>query len=128
MCVTEREKFIIPVRAIGARALLDFPDEVNFSSAPVKVWSSLLTVSILVLCLHAHACLCVTLLPPPPHFQCHSTKTVLVRNVGNREAKFNMATKRSVVINNKPHVSDNYMYSYTYIQSFHSEPIICYSG
>ena len=28
---------MVPVRAIGARALLDFPDEVSFSSAPVKV-------------------------------------------------------------------------------------------
>ena len=37
VCVTEREKFIIPVRAVGARALLDFPDEVHFSAAPVKV-------------------------------------------------------------------------------------------
>ena len=37
VCVTEREKFIVPVRAVGARALLDFPDEVHFSAAPVKV-------------------------------------------------------------------------------------------
>ena len=37
VCVTEREKFIIPVRAVGARALLDFPDEVHFSASPVKV-------------------------------------------------------------------------------------------
>ena len=37
VCVTEREKFIVPVRAIGARALLDFPDKVHFSASPVKV-------------------------------------------------------------------------------------------
>lgn len=37
MCVTEREKFVVPVRAIGARALLDFPDKVNFPTSPVKV-------------------------------------------------------------------------------------------
>ena len=37
MCVTEREKFVVPIQAIGARALLDFPDEINFTSAPVKV-------------------------------------------------------------------------------------------
>ena len=37
VCVTEREKFIVPVKAIGARALLDFPDEVHFSASPVKV-------------------------------------------------------------------------------------------
>ena len=36
MCITEREKFVIPVQAIGARALLDFPDKINFPSAPVK--------------------------------------------------------------------------------------------
>ena len=38
--MTEREKFIVPVRAVGARALLDFPDEVHFSAAPVKVRNS----------------------------------------------------------------------------------------
>ncbi|VTJ52780.1 Hypothetical predicted protein, partial [Marmota monax] len=35
-CVTEREKFIVPIKAIGARAILDFPDELNFSNCPVK--------------------------------------------------------------------------------------------
>lgn len=53
--MTEREKFVVPVRAIGARAILDFPDAVNFSSCPVKYPTS---------------------------------KTLLVRNIGNREAKF----------------------------------------
>lgn len=37
ICITEREKFLVPVRAIGARAILDFPDEVNFGTCPVKV-------------------------------------------------------------------------------------------
>ena len=37
VCITEREKFAIPVKAIGSRALLDFPDEIHFSAAPVKV-------------------------------------------------------------------------------------------
>ncbi|XP_010082970.1 PREDICTED: hydrocephalus-inducing protein homolog [Pterocles gutturalis] len=35
-CITEREKFLVPIRTIGARAILDFPDEVNFSVCPVK--------------------------------------------------------------------------------------------
>lgn len=35
-CVTEREKFIVPIRARGARAILDFPDMLNFSTCPVK--------------------------------------------------------------------------------------------
>ncbi|XP_036044752.1 LOW QUALITY PROTEIN: hydrocephalus-inducing protein homolog [Onychomys torridus] len=35
-CITEREKFIVPVKARGARAILDFPDELNFSTSPVK--------------------------------------------------------------------------------------------
>ncbi|XP_047385193.1 hydrocephalus-inducing protein homolog isoform X1 [Sciurus carolinensis] len=35
-CVTEREKFIVPIKARGARAILDFPDELNFSNCPVK--------------------------------------------------------------------------------------------
>ncbi|XP_076808093.1 hydrocephalus-inducing protein homolog isoform X2 [Clavelina lepadiformis] len=40
ICMTEREKFIVPVQAIGARAILDFPDEVNFGICPVKHNSS----------------------------------------------------------------------------------------
>ena len=36
ICMTEREKFLVPVRAIGARAILDFPDEISFGSSPVK--------------------------------------------------------------------------------------------
>uniref|UniRef100_H0WFN8 MSP domain-containing protein n=2 Tax=Otolemur garnettii TaxID=30611 RepID=H0WFN8_OTOGA len=35
-CVTEREKFLIPIKARGARAILDFPDKLNFSTCPVK--------------------------------------------------------------------------------------------
>lgn len=36
VCMTEREKFVVPVKAIGARAILDFPDEINFGQSPVK--------------------------------------------------------------------------------------------
>ena len=61
MCITEREKFIVPVTAIGARAMLDFPDTVNFGICPVK------------------------------HM---STKTLLVRNVGEKEAKFTLSAKK----------------------------------
>uniref|UniRef100_A0A7M4E0K5 HYDIN axonemal central pair apparatus protein n=1 Tax=Crocodylus porosus TaxID=8502 RepID=A0A7M4E0K5_CROPO len=59
-CITEREKFIIPIRAIGARGILDFPDQLNFSTCPVK----------------------------------YSTqKTLLVRNIGNREARYQITTQ-----------------------------------
>ncbi|NWH50429.1 HYDIN protein, partial [Fregata magnificens] len=59
-CITEREKFIVPIRAIGARAILDFPDQLNFSVCPVK----------------------------------YSTqKTLLVRNIGNREAHYCISTQ-----------------------------------
>jgi hydrocephalus-inducing protein len=34
--VTERERFIVPIRAVGCKALLDFPDVLNFGSVPVK--------------------------------------------------------------------------------------------
>lgn len=34
---TEREKFIVPITAIGIRPSLDFPDEVDFGSCPVKL-------------------------------------------------------------------------------------------
>ncbi len=37
LCETERETFLVPVRAIGARAILDFPDQVHFlPPSPVK--------------------------------------------------------------------------------------------
>uniref|UniRef100_A0A8C8B419 HYDIN protein n=1 Tax=Otus sunia TaxID=257818 RepID=A0A8C8B419_9STRI len=59
-CITEREKFIVPIRAIGARAILDFPDQLNFSICPVKY---------------------------------SSQKTLLVRNIGNREARYCISTE-----------------------------------
>jgi len=34
--VTEREKFVVPIRAIGQKALLEFPDKIEFGSCPVK--------------------------------------------------------------------------------------------
>ena len=63
ICVTEREKFIVPVRAIGARAILDFPDDVHFPICPVKY---------------------------------PNNRTLLIRNIGNREAKFTLETEKSV--------------------------------
>ena len=30
MVLTEREKFIVPVRAVGCRSMLDFPDLIDF--------------------------------------------------------------------------------------------------
>ncbi|XP_072551301.1 hydrocephalus-inducing protein homolog [Salminus brasiliensis] len=60
ICVTEREKFEVPIQAIGARGILDFPDQVNFPLCPVK--SS-------------------------------SQKTLLVRNIGTSEAKFQLSTQ-----------------------------------
>nr|XP_004659621.2 hydrocephalus-inducing protein homolog [Jaculus jaculus] len=60
-CITEREKFIVPIKARGARAILDFPDELNFSTCPVK----------------------------------YSTqKILLVRNIGNKDAVFQLKTSR----------------------------------
>ncbi|KFV73572.1 Hydrocephalus-inducing protein, partial [Struthio camelus australis] len=59
-CITEREKFIVPIRAIGARAILDFPDQLNFSVCPVKYTTQ---------------------------------KTLLVRNIGNREARYCISTQ-----------------------------------
>ncbi|XP_066413817.1 hydrocephalus-inducing protein homolog [Molothrus aeneus] len=60
LCTTEREEFIVPIWAIGARAILDFPDQLDFSECPVK----------------------------------HSTqKTLLVRNVGNRTAHYQLSTQ-----------------------------------
>jgi hydrocephalus-inducing protein len=36
MIVTEREKFVVPIRAVGCRAMLDFPDHLDFGLVPVK--------------------------------------------------------------------------------------------
>ncbi|XP_056357030.1 uncharacterized protein LOC130258039 [Oenanthe melanoleuca] len=36
VCVTEREELIVPIRAIGARAILQFPDQLDFSQCTVK--------------------------------------------------------------------------------------------
>jgi len=36
VCRTEREKFVIPVYAMGPRPVLDFPDKVTFSTTAVK--------------------------------------------------------------------------------------------
>uniref|UniRef100_A0A8C0ERD5 HYDIN/VesB/CFA65-like Ig-like domain-containing protein n=1 Tax=Bubo bubo TaxID=30461 RepID=A0A8C0ERD5_BUBBB len=62
-CITEREKFIVPIGAIGAQAILDFPDQLNFSICPVKY---------------------------------SSQKTLLVRNIGNREARYRISTESPV--------------------------------
>lgn len=34
--VTEREQFIVPIFAIGKRAMIDFPDTLDFGNCPVK--------------------------------------------------------------------------------------------
>ncbi|KAM6300471.1 hydrocephalus-inducing protein homolog [Aegotheles albertisi] len=60
LCITEREKFIVPIRAIGARAILDFPDQLSFSACPVK---------------------------------CSTQRTLLVCNVGDREARYRISTR-----------------------------------
>eukprot|EP00501_MAST-03F_sp_TOSAG23-6_P000263 GSMAST32.ASY1.ANO1.269.1 assembled CDS len=36
ICVTEREKFIVPIICVGTRPCLDFPDEFRFDIGPVK--------------------------------------------------------------------------------------------
>ncbi|XP_053937812.1 hydrocephalus-inducing protein homolog [Cuculus canorus] len=59
-CIAGKEKLIVPIRAIGARPVLDFPDQLHFSVCPVN----------------------------------YSTeKTLLIRNVGNREAHYRISTQ-----------------------------------
>ncbi len=36
VCLTDREKFVVPLRALGARAVIDFPDSVAFGACVVK--------------------------------------------------------------------------------------------
>ncbi|ORZ34407.1 hypothetical protein BCR44DRAFT_1513959 [Catenaria anguillulae PL171] len=35
LCETERERFLVPIRVIGPRAVFDFPDELSFGEVPV---------------------------------------------------------------------------------------------
>ncbi|RHY53725.1 hypothetical protein DYB38_002829 [Aphanomyces astaci] len=37
VCCTEREKFVVPIRARGTFAALSIPDEIEFGSCPVKI-------------------------------------------------------------------------------------------
>ncbi|XP_069735165.1 hydrocephalus-inducing protein homolog [Phaenicophaeus curvirostris] len=61
ICITERGEFIVPIRAIGARAVLDFPAHLDFSVCPVN----------------------------------YSTrKTLLICNVGSREARYRISPRR----------------------------------
>ncbi|XP_068021950.1 hydrocephalus-inducing protein homolog [Melanerpes formicivorus] len=36
LCVTQREEFPVPIRAVGAQAVLDFPQQLHFSLCPVR--------------------------------------------------------------------------------------------
>jgi hydrocephalus-inducing protein len=36
MIVTEREKFIVPIRAVGCVSMIEFPDKLDFGLVPVK--------------------------------------------------------------------------------------------
>ncbi|XP_064015890.1 LOW QUALITY PROTEIN: hydrocephalus-inducing protein homolog [Pogoniulus pusillus] len=36
LCVTEGDRFTVPIRAVGAKAALDLPQQLNFSLCPVK--------------------------------------------------------------------------------------------
>uniref|UniRef100_H0ZXP9 HYDIN/VesB/CFA65-like Ig-like domain-containing protein n=1 Tax=Taeniopygia guttata TaxID=59729 RepID=H0ZXP9_TAEGU len=36
ICTTARERIVVPIQAIGARAILEFPDQLDFSECPVK--------------------------------------------------------------------------------------------
>ncbi|KAM7020613.1 hydrocephalus-inducing protein-like isoform 3-T3 [Acridotheres tristis] len=61
VCLTARERIVVPIRAIGARAILHFPDQLDFSECPVK----------------------------------YSTqKTLLVHNIGNLAADYQLSTQR----------------------------------
>ncbi|RLV96419.1 hypothetical protein DV515_00012610 [Chloebia gouldiae] len=60
ICTTARERIVVPIRAVGARAILDFPDQLDFAMCPVKY---------------------------------HSQKTLLVRNVSNRAAHYQLSTQ-----------------------------------
>ncbi|NXQ08431.1 HYDIN protein, partial [Vidua macroura] len=60
VCITARERIVVPIRAIGAKAILDFPDQLDFSKCPVKY---------------------------------SSQKTLVVRNVSHRAARYQLSTQ-----------------------------------
>ncbi|XP_062355738.1 hydrocephalus-inducing protein homolog [Cinclus cinclus] len=60
ICLTARDRIVVPIQAIAAQAILDFPDQLDFSECPVKY---------------------------------SSQKTLLVRNVGNVEAHYQLSTQ-----------------------------------
>ncbi|NWZ08915.1 HYDIN protein, partial [Agelaius phoeniceus] len=60
VCVTENERIVVPIRAIGARAILDFPAQLDFSKCPVRY---------------------------------RTQKTLLVHNVGNQAARYQLSTQ-----------------------------------
>uniref|UniRef100_H0ZHH6 HYDIN/VesB/CFA65-like Ig-like domain-containing protein n=1 Tax=Taeniopygia guttata TaxID=59729 RepID=H0ZHH6_TAEGU len=60
VCTTARERIVVPIQAIGARAILDFPDQLDFPACPVKY---------------------------------SSQKTLLVRNVSNQAARYQLSTQ-----------------------------------
>ncbi|XP_059716706.1 hydrocephalus-inducing protein-like [Haemorhous mexicanus] len=60
VCMTARERIVVPIRAIGARAVLDFPAQLDFSKCAV---------------------------------QGSTQKTLLVRNVGTRAARYQLSTQ-----------------------------------
>lgn len=37
ICITDRERFMVPIYARGARGFLDLPDEILFTPSPVKL-------------------------------------------------------------------------------------------
>ena len=37
ICTSERERFLVPIKCIGSRGVLDFPDEMTLGTCPVKM-------------------------------------------------------------------------------------------
>ncbi|XP_077642552.1 hydrocephalus-inducing protein homolog [Lonchura striata] len=61
VCSSAREKIVVPIQAVGARAILDFPDQLDFPVCPFKY---------------------------------SSQKTLLVCNVSNQAARYQLSTQR----------------------------------
>ena len=115
VCTTERERFVVPVRAVGVRALLDFPDDINFPASPVKV--------------------CVYVYHYVGHFICQnfacvqypSSKTILVRSVGDQEAQFALHTKRYKLYCHNAHRTATGCNMYCRESLYHCTTQFCFS-
>ena len=66
ICITEREKFVVPIYAIGARPLLDFPDELYFQVGRQNYHVCTKLFALMTMLLDSCGKIIPSVRPPPP--------------------------------------------------------------